>query len=53
MPARDEIRWDDHIITSTVRHAATQHLKFRNTTVNRLPLVYKRRRRPLAVGDEG
>jgi hypothetical protein len=44
MPARDKIRQDDHQIAGTVRHAAAPHLKPRGTTVNRLPLVYKRKR---------
>jgi hypothetical protein len=33
-----------------MRHAATLHLKPCDTTVNRLPLVYKKRGRPLAAG---
>jgi hypothetical protein len=53
--ARAEIRQDNHQITSTVRHAATPHLKPCGTILDRLPLVYKRSRRPLAGGggDEG
>jgi hypothetical protein len=44
MPVRGKIHQDSHRITSTVRHAATPHLKTHGTTVIRLPLVYKRRR---------
>jgi hypothetical protein len=50
---RDEIHWDGHRITGTVRHAATQQLKSHSTIVNRLPLVYKRRRRPPSCGGRG
>jgi hypothetical protein len=48
--ARAEIHQDGHQITSTVCHAATLHLNPCSTTINCLPLVYKRRRRPLAAG---
>jgi hypothetical protein len=53
--ARAEIHQDSHQITRTVRHAATPHLKPCGTIVDRLPLVYKRRRRPSSRGggDEG
>ena len=44
-PARSKIRQDGHRIAGTVRHAATPCLKPCGMTVNRLPLVYKRRRR--------
>jgi hypothetical protein len=50
MRARDEIRQDGHQIAGTVRHAATLDLKPCDTTVNRLPLVYKTRRRPPSRG---
>jgi hypothetical protein len=50
MPARDKIRQDGRRITSTVRHAATHNLKLCGTTVNRLPMVYKRRRRSPSPG---
>jgi hypothetical protein len=48
--AEAEIRQDSYQIASTVCHAATLHLKPCGTTVNRLPLVYKRRRRPPSRG---
>jgi hypothetical protein len=44
-PARGKIHQDDHWITAIVRHATTQRLKPCDTTVNHLPLVYKRRGR--------
>jgi hypothetical protein len=50
MPARDKIRQDGHRITDMVRHAATHNPKPCNTTVNRHPLVYKRRRRSPSHG---
>jgi hypothetical protein len=53
MPARGKIRQDGHRIIGTVRHTATLHIKSRGTTVNCLPLVYKRRRRPPSCGDDG
>jgi hypothetical protein len=43
------MRQDGHRIADTVRRATTQRLKSRGTIVNRLPLVYKWRRRPLAA----
>jgi hypothetical protein len=52
MHATAEIRQDGHQITRTVRHAATPHLKPCGTTLNHLPLVYKRRRRPPSRGDD-
>jgi hypothetical protein len=52
-PAKVEISQDDHQIMSVARHTATLHLKSCGTTINHLPLVYKRRRRPLAARDGG
>jgi hypothetical protein len=43
-PAKGKICRDDHRITGTLHQFATQHLKPCSMTVNRLPLVYKRRR---------
>jgi hypothetical protein len=45
-----EIHQHSHQIARTVRHTATLHLKPCDTTVNRLPLVYKRRRRHPSQG---
>jgi hypothetical protein len=52
MHARADIRQGGRHITRTVRHAATPHLKPYNTIVSRLPLVYKRRRRPPSRGED-
>jgi hypothetical protein len=52
MPAKDKICQDGHQITSTMRHTATPHLKLCCMTVKRLPLVYKRRRRPPSRGGQ-
>jgi hypothetical protein len=41
-----------HQIASTVRHTTTLHLTPCDTTVSRLPLDYKRRRRPPSRGGE-
>jgi hypothetical protein len=49
-PARGKIHRDGRLITDTLRHATTHNLVPCSATVNRLPLVYKRRRRPLARG---
>jgi hypothetical protein len=45
-----KIHQDGHRITSTMCHASTPHLKTHGTTVSRLPLVYKKRRRPPSHG---
>jgi hypothetical protein len=46
MRAGAEIHQDDYQIARTAHHTITSHLKPCNTIVSRLPLVYKRRRRP-------
>jgi hypothetical protein len=53
MPARGKIRQDDRQITGTAHDATTHNLKLCDTTVNHLPLVYKRRRQSPSRGEGG
>jgi hypothetical protein len=51
--ARGKIHQDDRQITDTAHDATTHNLKLCDTTINHLPLVYKRRRRSPSRGEGG